>query len=202
MLPRNPDLRSAAALTVAALLTAALPAGAESAAGSDEADLRARVEAYWQAKVARSQEMFSFYTPPEKGGLPRDQVAGFSNIHYRDYELDEIHIEGDRAAVTGTITLGTLGSGVPPTIRQRLQGETRTVRSLWERVDGTWYHVPPRKVSLYEILGARGSRSQPGTGAPGPEATPEEPEDAGETRSAPGGQGAEGDEAEEAERDD
>lgn len=137
-------MRAAGALAALALL--AVGAGAESgdsgsASSNGTADaVRERAEAYWQARLSRSQEVYDFYVPEEKGGPKRNKIRDLGNVYYESFEVGEVDFrEQDRAAVTMRVKISSLGVQVPPEVMNAIREEPRVFREPWKKVEGTWY---------------------------------------------------------------
>lgn len=182
---RSPEAAAAASRLAALLVALLLGAGVGSAGAADTgragegpaADaLRERVEAYWKARVARSEEVYDFYAPVEKGGPERDGIAELGNVYYSDFSVEKVEIgDGDEAEVTLMVGIRSVATHVPPAAMKEIRSQKHEVREGWERVDGTWYREPVR-YRLSERLG-----SLPGRG---PEASsPAGEPDGGESES-------------------
>ena len=132
--------RRSARLAVA--LGALLAHGAASGAGDEQA-LRARVTAYWDARVARSEEVYRFYVGPELGG-PKDRgaIGEFGAVRFDGYRIESIELDGDSARIR---------MGVDVRVDRPDPGgagETRYAMPSaeeWQRICGTWYRKPLRK---------------------------------------------------------
>jgi hypothetical protein len=106
--------------------------------GNDEQILLERARQYWEARVAHSRDVWSFYAPPEKGGPSRPKdVSEFGNVSYTRWEIEGATIDGERALVQVRVS-----ASFPVAVQLEESFWTRTLREEWIKRDGTWYKKP------------------------------------------------------------
>jgi hypothetical protein len=120
--------------------SAVAPAATDSSTRT-EGDLRARARAYWDARIARSQKVYEFYAPPEKGGASRDRISEGGNMIFTTATIEAVEIDGD----LGVVRVWAEYSVVLPRAVPLPDVQGMGIREGWSRVDGTWYRdvVPP-----------------------------------------------------------
>jgi hypothetical protein len=108
--------------------------------GGDDVPLRRRATAYWEARVARSPQVFDFYPPVELrddlGGRP---LAEGGNMQFTAFEIEGVQVDGDEATVRVAVQARVLlsrASGPAELTRKAVVSEA------WQRIDGTWYKRP------------------------------------------------------------
>jgi len=119
--------------------TAASKAKSASPADPEQA-LRARVKGYWDARVTRSNDVFGFYLPPEKGGTSGGEIGDRGSVIYEKYEIKGVKIDGDEAIVE----IQAQVSVVVPNARAAFPEQLKhpELKDAWHRADGVWYRKP------------------------------------------------------------
>ncbi len=119
--------------------------------GSERAAVLERARAYWDAKIARSPEVFSFYPPVELGG-PKRPRGEQGSIRYREYEIRKVVVDGERAGVVIKVVTtlpAQQAMKVPDKYRHLLNPE---LVEEWNRIEGTWYKKPLEKGGLSRFM--------------------------------------------------
>ncbi len=117
--------------------------GADAAASSEVEALRARVEAYWQARVEHAPDLSEFSVPKDKGGSgPRRQTKR-PNVEIEGATIETIEITDDVGSVEVLLHIGAYRFRMSPqmaaALRQNELARTKRLRQEWVRVDGEWY---------------------------------------------------------------
>lgn len=122
-----------------------LPAGVGAGAASDADALRERATAYWEAKAARSDAVFDFYAPPEKGGPARDSIYEGRQARYASAVVDKVEVNDATGIVHVKLEIKSFDFASPAlaaALEEHPEAMNRTVRDEWIDVDGTWYRKP------------------------------------------------------------
>lgn len=133
------------ALAVSGGGSAARPAAAAEVSSArsarpEERELQERVRAYWEARMAGSERVFAFYTPPERGGpRARSDVSERGNLRFTGFEIEKVELRGDEGTVVVRVEAASPDAGTGAPLRS---GRSARVREAWDRVDGTWYKRP------------------------------------------------------------
>jgi len=131
--------------------------GAADAPASPAQALRERAQAYWEARIAGSRLVYSFYPP----ATPPDMVAEGGSLRHSGFEIADVQVSEDSAWVSLEVRLDAIGL-----IASRLpKGEgypdlrSATIAEEWVRVEGVWYKKP-RPRGLSRLMGRRGPRAE------------------------------------------
>jgi len=122
-------------------------AAAESSTADREA-LKKRAQAYWNARMARSAEVYDFYLPPEKGG-PKSlkEISEGGNITWLEAEVTDVKVGTNWGVVYTKVKADIPVAGafeVPEDLKNR------TLQAQWNKVDGEWYKKAiPRGLSAH-----------------------------------------------------
>lgn len=108
----------------------------EAAAQNPEDAFRARLTEYWDLRIARSQKVYDFYLPPEKGGSKMEDIADLGGVNYQKYVIEDVKIEGDTAYAT-LQTEATIALPRPMPLPE--DAYKPKVVDVWHRTDGVWY---------------------------------------------------------------
>jgi hypothetical protein len=116
------------------------PVTVKSATGTESAEavLRERANAYWNARVARSESVLEFYPPKElrpAGTIIPENGA----LLYKKFDIGEVSIHDDEAFVLVNIETEIMGNTPFPIPAKFL---TRSLQERWMRIDGTWFKQP------------------------------------------------------------
>ncbi len=106
------------------------------AAKSAEDAFRARLTEYWDLRIARSEKVYDFYLPAEKGGSKKEDIADLGGVNYEKYAIEDVKIEGDTAYAT-LQTEATIALPKPMPLPDSAY-KPRIV-DVWHRTDGVWY---------------------------------------------------------------
>jgi preprotein translocase subunit Sec61beta len=118
---------------------AASKAKIESPADPEQA-LRARVKGYWDARVTRSNDVFGFYLPPEKGGTTGGEIGDRGSVIYEKYEIKGVKIDGDEAIVDIQAQVNVVVPNARAVFPEQLKHPQ--LKDAWHRADGVWYRKP------------------------------------------------------------
>ena len=116
------------------------------AAANSEVDaLRERATAYWEAKTLRSEAVFDFYAPPEKGGPDRDAIYEGKQARLDSAVVDTVEVTDGTGIVHVKLEIASfefLSPAMAMALEQHPELRHRTIRDEWLQVDGTWYRKP------------------------------------------------------------
>ena len=148
----------------------ALGMGTEAGASSDLEALRARAQAYWQARVERSPDLSQFSLPEDKGGPRRKVNTKRPNVDIEAATIDEIEITDDAGTVHVSLEIGDYHFRMSPrmaaALRENELARTKRVRQDWVRVEGEWYRGKTLLLDgFFKALSQRRNRSAPISGA-------------------------------------
>jgi hypothetical protein len=107
---------------------------------SVSAALAARAQSYWAARMADSEEVYSFYAPPEKGGpKSRDEISEGRMVKFEKVEIARVEVDEDRGLVR---VAARISDSSMRRFRLMEPMREREFSELWSRIDGTWYRLP------------------------------------------------------------
>ncbi len=115
---------------------AAEEAPKSAAAQSPEDAFRARLAEYWDLRIERSQKVYDFYLPPEKGGSEKEDIADLGGVNYQNYTIEDVKIQGDTAYAT-LQTEATIALPRPMPLPD--EAYKPKIVEIWHRTDGVWY---------------------------------------------------------------
>lgn len=133
-------------------------ARAQTGAPGSDADLLARADAYWKARVAGSDDVASFY-PPDTDAKHTERA----NVSFSNYEVKGVEVTGTTAVVR---VQANMAFAVPP---QFARIPDRVLRPLiaeaWDRIDGVWYKRPVTGgIARFMRRGPKDGASAPASG--------------------------------------
>ena len=127
-------------LAVSAFMTLSVPASAADSQG-EEGVVRARVTAYWSARIQRSDTVWDYYAPTELGGAKdRRRVAETGNMRFKEYQIELLELKDDTAHVRMKVDATYPVGGGNDEGRRWL-----TFEEYWSKACGTWYRKPVRR---------------------------------------------------------
>ncbi len=115
----------------------------------DSEVLKERAAEYWRYRVARTEQVYDFYAPPELGGPSgwRD-TSELGNVGYKWYEIDGVEIDGDTAVVKLTVQTELMLNRPTRIPEERLRFE---IEETWNKIEGTWYKKPIPRDALFRL---------------------------------------------------
>jgi hypothetical protein len=109
---------------------------------SAEQEVSERVDAYWKAKVeGRYADAYGFEDPLFRRTVSIERYIKTRGVagRWKKYSIKDIKLNGDSAEtkVVVLVDFSFLGA--------KKDSPPINVKGRWSKIDGTWYHVPPKR---------------------------------------------------------